>query len=249
MNKSNFRKRNGVFRVRVSPNSNLLAFKVLLCIFPSQTFWGFPCLKTFRWQIVYVNYTFFLLFPHLYILFQSNTHKYIQYYNKWLRKKDLFASIYFKEGNGTPLQYSCLENPMDWGAWKAAVHGVAEGQTWLSDFTFHLNALEKKMKTHSSVLAWRIWGTGEPGGLPSMGSHRVRHDWSYLAAAFLIYREIMYIPLNCMSLGWSKLTFHLIGQELNLFCLITLQDALIPTFLKQFHSPTIAEIITCFTMI
>ena len=82
------------------------------------------------------------------------------------------------EGNGTPLQYSCLENPMDGGVWKAVIHGVAEGQTLLSDFTFtfHFHALEKEMATHSSVLAQRIPGTGEPGGLPSMGSHRVRHD-------------------------------------------------------------------------
>ena len=74
-------------------------------------------------------------------------------------------------GNGTLLQYSCLENPMDGGAWKAAVHGVAEGWTWLNDFTFtfHFHALEKEMATHSSVLAWRIPGMGEPGGLPSMG--------------------------------------------------------------------------------
>ena len=88
------------------------------------------------------------------------------------------------EGNGTPLQYSYLENPMDGGAWKAAVHGVAEGRTGLNDFTFtfHFHALEKAMATHSSVLAWRIPGTGEPGGLPSMGSHRVGHDWSDLAA-------------------------------------------------------------------
>ena len=76
-----------------------------------------------------------------------------------------------------PLQYSCLENPMDGGAWKAAVHGVAKGWTRLSDFTFtfHFHALEKEMATHSSVLAWRIPGTEEPGGLPSMGSHRVGH--------------------------------------------------------------------------
>ena len=88
------------------------------------------------------------------------------------------------EGNGTPLQYSCLENPMDGGAWKAAVHGVIEGRTRLSDFTFtfHFHALEKEMATHSGVLAWRIPGTGEPDGLPSMGSHRVGHDWSDLAA-------------------------------------------------------------------
>ena len=82
------------------------------------------------------------------------------------------------EGNGTPLHYPCLENPMDEGAWKAAVYGVAEGLTRLSDFpfTFHFPALEKEMATHSSVLAWRIPGTGEPGGLPPVGSHRVRHD-------------------------------------------------------------------------
>ena len=84
----------------------------------------------------------------------------------------------FGEGNGTPLQYSCLENPMDEGAWWAAVHGVAKSQARLSDFTFtfHFHALEKEMATHSSVLAWRIPGTGEPGGPPSMGSHRVGHD-------------------------------------------------------------------------
>ena len=82
------------------------------------------------------------------------------------------------EGNGTPLQYSCLENPMDGGAWWAAVHGVAKSRTRLSEFTFtfHFHALEKEMATHSSVLAWRIPGTGEPGGLLSMGSHRVRHN-------------------------------------------------------------------------
>ena len=95
----------------------------------------------------------------------------------------------FGEGNGTPLQYSCLENPMDGGAWWAAVHGVAKSRTQLSDFTFtfHFHALEKEMATHSSVLAWRIPGSGEPGGLPSMGSHRVGHDWSDLAAAAAAY--------------------------------------------------------------
>ena len=78
------------------------------------------------------------------------------------------------EGTGTPLQDSCLENPMDGGTWKAAVHGVAQ----LSDFTFtfHFHAVEKEMATHSSVLAWRIPGMGVPGGLPSMGLHRVGHD-------------------------------------------------------------------------
>ena len=74
---------------------------------------------------------------------------------------------------------------MNGGVWWAAVHGVAGSRTRLSDFTltFHFHALEKEMATHSSVLAWRIPGTGEPGGLPSMGSHGVGHDWSDLAAA------------------------------------------------------------------
>ena len=87
--------------------------------------------------------------------------------------------------NGIPLQYPCLENPVDGGAWWAAVHGVAKSQTRLSDFTFtfHFPALEREMAAHSSVLAWRIPGTGEPGGLLSMGSHRVGHDWCVLAAA------------------------------------------------------------------
>ena len=78
-----------------------------------------------------------------------------------------------REGNGTPLQYSCLENPMDGGAWWAAVHGVTKSWTRLSDFTFsfHFHALEKEMATHSSILALRIPGTGQPGGLPSTGSH------------------------------------------------------------------------------
>ena len=82
------------------------------------------------------------------------------------------------EGNGTPLQYSCLENLMDGEAWKAAVHGVAKSQTRLSNFTltFHFHALEEEVATHSSVLAWRIPGMGEPGGLPSMESHRVGHN-------------------------------------------------------------------------
>ena len=82
------------------------------------------------------------------------------------------------EGNGTLLQYSCLENPMDGGAWLATVHGVTKSWTQLSDFTFtfHFHALEKEMATQSSVLAWRIPGTEEPVGLPSMGLHRVGHD-------------------------------------------------------------------------
>ena len=102
----------------------------------------------------------------------------------------LLCTVYYAgEGNGTPLQYSCLENPMDGGAWWAAVHEVTKSPTQLSDFTFtfHFHALEKEMATHSIVLAWRIPGMGEPGGLPSMGLHRVGHDWSDLAAAAAVY--------------------------------------------------------------
>ena len=93
---------------------------------------------------------------------------------------DIVDTLPFKNlySNGTPLQYSCLENPMGGRAWWAAVHGVVKSKTWLSDFTFNFNfhALVKEMATHSSVLAWRIQGTGEPVGLPSVGSHRVGHD-------------------------------------------------------------------------
>ena len=101
----------------------------------------------------------------------------------------LWMYVCTREGHGTPLQSSCLENPMDGGAWWATVHGVAKSRTQLSDFTFtfHFHALEKEMATHSSVLAWRIPGTGETGGLPSMGSLRVRHNWSDLAAAVHMY--------------------------------------------------------------
>ena len=114
-----------------------------------------------------------------------------------------------QRGNGTPLQYSCLENPMDRGAWWAAAHGVAKSRTWLNDFTFTFcfHALQKEMATHSSVLASRIPGMGEPGGLPSMGSHRVGHDWSGLAAAAACGSAAKNLPTMqetwVWSLGWE----------------------------------------------
>ena len=104
-----------------------------------------------------------------------------------MNRMDVCVSVipFSGEGDGNPLQCSCLGNPMDGGAWWAAVHGVSKSRTRLSDFifTFHFHALEKEMATHSSVLAWRIPETGEPGGLLSLGSHRVGHDRSDLAAA------------------------------------------------------------------
>ena len=121
----------------------------------------------------------FGVYNYYYLLY-----KYMQIISpvEWITTQSFYSWLSYvdREGNGTPLQYSCLENPMDRGAWKAAVHGVAEGRTWLSNFTFtfHFHALEKEMATHFSALAWRILGMGEPRGLPSMGSHRVGHDWS-----------------------------------------------------------------------
>ena len=117
---------------------------------------------------------------------------------------------------------------MDGGTWWAAVHGVAKSQTQLSDFTFtfHFHALEKEMATYSSVLAWRIPGTGKPGGLPSLGSHRFGHDWTDLAAAaaILIHQTALhsccscsvaksyptlYDPMNCSTSGFPVLDYFL----------------------------------------
>ena len=111
--------------------------------------------------------------------------------------------------SGTPLQYSCLEIPMDGGAWWAAVHGVVKSQTRLSDFPFtlHFHALEKEMATHSSVLAWRIPRLGDPGGLPSMGSHRVGHDCDLVAAAAVVaaacMRQNQDTNTGCWGQGWA----------------------------------------------
>ena len=110
------------------------------------------------------------------------------------------------EGNGTPLQSSCLENPVDRGGLWAAIHGVTKSQTGLSDFTFtfHFHALEKEMAAHSSVLAWRIPGTEEPGRRLSMGSHRVGHDWSDLAAAAAAQRKKLFLLHNSLSIWMVK---------------------------------------------
>ena len=99
---------------------------------------------------------------------------------------------------------------MDGGAWWAAVHGVAKSRARLSDFTFtfHFHALEKEMAIHSSVLAWRIPGTEEPSGLPSMGSHRVRHDWSDLAAAAAVQSLNWVVCCVIISSGFKEKTFY-----------------------------------------
>ena len=97
---------------------------------------------------------------------------------------------------------------MGGGVWWAAVHGVAKSQTRLSNFTFtfHFHALEKEMATHSSVLAWRVPGTGKPGGLPSMGSHRVGHDWNDLAAAAAAASSLAWTlgPGFTHPVGWQQ---------------------------------------------
>ena len=130
----------------------------------------------------------------------SHTHDFLQRELGWDRRLTWPISCLASvpgvpgEGNGSPLQCSCLENPRDGGACWATVHGVAKSQTRLSDFTFtfHFHALDKEMAAHSSVLAWRIPGTGDPAGLPSMGSHRVRHDCSDLAAAAAEFAKCSY---------------------------------------------------------
>ena len=114
-----------------------------------------------------------------------------------------------REGNGNPLQYSCLENPMDRGAWWATVHGVTKSQTRLSDFTFtfHFHALEKEMATHSSILAWRIPGTKEPVGLPSMGLHSLCQTLSILHC---VNTQILSVGTDCQRQNSSFIVIILV---------------------------------------
>ena len=126
------------------------------------------------------------------------------------------SSFSSREGNGTPLQYSCLENSMEGGDWWAAVRGVAKSWTWPSHFTFtvHFHTLEKETGTHSSALAWRVPGTGEPGGLPSMGSCRVGH-WSDLAAAAAVSLQFAGAPL---PLAQNKVKESEVAQSCPTLC-------------------------------
>ena len=111
-----------------------------------------------------------------------------------------YLSIYqyiFGEGNGNPLQYSCLENPMDGGAWQAIIHGVAKSRTRLSDFTFtfHFHTLENGMATHSSILAWKIPGTEEPVGLLSMGSQSQTQLMRLSSSSNTFYMDKLYTQI------------------------------------------------------
>ena len=146
------------------------------------------------------------------------------------------------EGNGNPLQYSCLENPMDGEAWQATVHGVAKSQALVCDFTFtfHFHASEKEMVIHSSILAWRIPGTEKPSGLPSMGSHRVRHDWSNLAAAAVAARE-KNLPSWQAGHYYTILLFScLVTQSHPTLC--NPMDCSTPGFLVLHHLSELAQI-------
>ena len=133
---------------------------------------------------------------------------------------------------------------MDGGVWWAAVHGVAKSRARLSDFTFtfHFHALEKEMATHSSVLAWRIPGTAEPGGLPSMGSHRVRHDWSDFAAAVSVCKCMCRWCLVCATVYVSMFNYTWacvcdvlgvldIGKDC---CLVTIPDFCEWNYIKEY---------------
>ena len=130
--------------------------------------WLHLCLVLCAFPLLYQFHSFFGFPKYLY----SPINSILVGFQRYMKSQSL------KAPNGNPLQYSCLENPMDGGAWQAAVHGVAKNRTRLNNFTFtfRFHALEEEMATHSSVLAWRIPGTGEPGGLPSLGSHRIGHD-------------------------------------------------------------------------
>ena len=148
------------------------------------------------------------------------------------------------EGNGTPLQYSCLENPMGGGAWWAAVHGVTKSRTRLRDFTFtlHFHALEKEMATHSSVLAWRIPGMGEPGGLPSMESHRVRHDWSDLAAAAAAAIHGVTKSRTWLS-DWTELNWT--EGVSSIYCYYTTPHVLVLRFPLGIYTSVLTRIMYC----
>ena len=131
---------------------------------------------------------------------------------------------------------------MDGEAWWAAVHWVAGSRAWLSDFTFtfHFHALEKEMATHSSILAWRIPGTEEPSGLPSMGLHRVGHDWSDLAAAAALLTSKQSFSSSQLSLlqtrGLTTYLFFVISFQSLVLCFILLISSPLLILFSRFFS-------------
>ena len=129
-------------------------------------------------KIIYCIYSFLISFLVYFLVVFFKSKEYSEHLKLKITLNLYHFSLSMRRRQWHPLQYSCLENPMDGGACQAAIHGVAKSWTRLSGFTFtfHFHALEKEMATHCSVLAWRIPGTGEPGGLPSMALHRVGHD-------------------------------------------------------------------------
>ena len=166
------------------PIYELTGYLHILRKMPIHVLWPF-----LNWGVCFLLFnssSFQPLFWRKYLrLYFPEAQAFVWLINDWWMNFKGYLDRWSREGNGTPLQYSCLENPMDGGAWWAAVHGVTKSRTQLNilTFTLHFHALEKAMATHSSVLAWRIPGTGEPDGLLSTGSHRVGHDWSDIAAA------------------------------------------------------------------
>ena len=141
--------------------------------------------------------------------------------DRWMDKEDvvcifIYVYVYMEKAMATPLQYSCLANPMDGGAWWAAVQGVAKSQTWLSDFTFtfHFHALKKEMATLSSTLAWRIPGTGEPGGLPSMESHSRTWQKQLSSSSMCIYTHTTEY-CSAHKKEWYNATFSNLGGPRN----------------------------------
>ena len=158
--------------------SDQISFLESLVIF--SHFWDIFPHFLYQWIYIFIRSSLYHANLHFNLVTERLKHSSLPVLTWFTFCGKIVKSTGVGEGNDTPLQYSCLENPMDGGAWWAAVHGVATSQTRLSDFTFtfHFHALEEEMATHSRILAWRIPGTGEPGGLPSMGSHRVGHDWS-----------------------------------------------------------------------
>ena len=137
------------------------------------------------------------------------------------------------EGSDTPLQYSCLENTMDGGAWWAAVHGVAKSRTRLRDFTFtfHFHALEKEMATHSSILAWRILGTEEPGAIYGVSQSWTRLKWlsssSSSSIGFIFGLDHCSKQYTILLAYWELLLSSQISRMVHIIHGLCIQNALI----------------------